>query len=116
MIHPISNAPFTGSNKLEVPGTLTPYGTSVPSTTGPSNFVQAGKLNASSGNAAAQSTFGTIRLIVTVGWAIYPIGYWLATGPGADMANANLIYNLADFINKIAFGLAIYVAAVSDSE
>ena len=47
MIHPISNAPFTGSNKLEVPGTLTPYGTSVPSTTGPSNFVQAGKLNAS---------------------------------------------------------------------
>ena len=77
---------------------------------------EAGKLNASSGNAAAQSAFGTIRLIVTVGWAIYPIGYWLATGPGADMANANLIYNLADFINKIAFGLAIYVAAVSDSE
>ena len=77
---------------------------------------EAGKLNASSGNAAAQSAFGTIRLIVTVGWAIYPIGYWVATGPGADMANANLIYNLADFINKIAFGLAIYVAAVSDSE
>ena len=77
---------------------------------------EAGKLNASSGNAAAQSAFGTIRLIVTVGWAIYPIGYWMATGPGADMANANLIYNLADFLNKIAFGLAIYVAAVSDSE
>ena len=33
-----------------------------------------------------------------------------------DMAHANLIYNLADFLNKIAFGLAIYVAAVSDSE
>ena len=77
---------------------------------------EAGKLNASSGNAAAQSAFSTIRLIVTVGWAIYPIGYWMATGPGADIANANLIYNLADFLNKIAFGLAIYVAAVSDSE
>ena len=78
---------------------------------------EAGKLNASSGNAAAQSAFGTIRLIVTVGWAIYPIGYWLAIDPaGGDMANSNLIYNLADFINKIAFGLAIYVAAVSDSE
>ena len=38
----------------------------------------------------------------------YPIGYWMATGPGADLANANLIYNLADFLNKIAFGLAIY--------
>jgi len=76
---------------------------------------EAGQLNASSGNAAAQSAFGTIRMIVTVGWAIYPIGYWLGTS-GGDMANANLIYNLADFINKIAFGLAIYVAAVSDSE
>ena len=77
---------------------------------------EAGKLNASSGNAAAQSAFGTIRLIVTFGWAIYPIGYWMTMGDNPDLANANLIYNLADFVNKIAFGLAIYVAAVSDSE
>ena len=77
---------------------------------------EAGQLNASSGNAAAQSAFGTIRLIVTFGWAIYPIGYWLGAMGGGDMAGANTIYNLADFINKIAFGLAIYVAAVSDSE
>ena len=78
---------------------------------------EAGKLNASSGNAAAQSAFGTIRLIVTFGWAIYPIGYWMALqGTGDGYANANMVYNLADFLNKIAFGLAIYVAAVSDSE
>ena len=77
---------------------------------------EAGKLNASSGNAAAQSAFSTIRLIVTIGWAIYPLGYILGVGSNPDMANANLIYNLADFINKIAFGLAIYVAAVSDAE
>ena len=77
---------------------------------------EAGKLNASSGNAAAQSAFSTIRLIVTIGWAIYPLGYILGVGSNPDMANANIIYNLADFINKIAFGLAIYVAAVSDSE
>ena len=77
---------------------------------------EAGKLNASSGNAAAQSAFSTIRLIVTIGWAIYPLGYILGVGSNPDMANANIIYNLADFINKIAFGLAIYVAAVSDAE
>ena len=77
---------------------------------------EAGKLNAASGNAAAQSAFSTIRLIVTFGWAIYPLGYWLGVGDNPDMANANLIYNYADFLNKIAFGLAIYVAAVSDSE
>jgi len=77
---------------------------------------EAGKLNAASGNAAAQSAFNSIRWIVTVGWAIYPIGYWVGVGASADMAGANQIYNYADFINKIAFGLAIYVAAVSDSE
>ena len=77
---------------------------------------EAGQLNASSGNAAAQSAFNTIRWIVTVGWAIYPIGYWLGAMGGGDMGQANMIYNLADFLNKIAFGLAIYVAAVSDSE
>ncbi len=79
-------------------------------------FGEAGKLNAASGNAAAQSAFNSIRWIVTIGWAIYPIGYWVGVGTNADMASANLIYNYADFINKIAFGLAIYVAAVSDSE
>ena len=42
--------------------------------------------------------------------------YILGVGSNPDMANANIIYNLADFINKIAFGLAIYVAAVSDSD
>ena len=41
---------------------------------------EAGKLNASSGNAAAQSAFSTIRLIVTIGWAIYPLGYILGVG------------------------------------
>ena len=58
-----------------------------------------------------------LQWFVLVGWAIYPIGYWMAIqGPGDGYANANLVYNLADFLNKIAFGLAIYVAAVSDSE
>ena len=58
----------------------------------------------------------TLAWFVLVGWAIYPIGYVLGMGEAPDMANSNLIYNLADFINKIAFGLAIYVAAISDNE
>ena len=36
--------------------------------------------------------------------------------PVADQASLNLIYNLADFVNKIAFGLVIWAAAVADSE
>ena len=77
---------------------------------------EASKASASSGNAAGQTAFNALRLIVTVGWAIYPIGYAVGYfGGGVDAGALNLIYNLADFVNKIAFGMAIYVAAVSDS-
>ena len=77
---------------------------------------EASKASAGSGNAAGQTAFNALRLIVTVGWAIYPIGYAVCYfGGGVDAGSLNLIYNLADFVNKIAFGMAIYVAAVSDS-
>ena len=79
---------------------------------------EASKLNANSGNVASQKAFKTIRLIVTVGWAIYPIGYFLAYmgGGSSDSETLNIVYNLADLVNKAAFGLAIWVAATSDSE
>ena len=78
---------------------------------------EAGKLNASSGNAAAQSAFSTIRLIVTVGWAVYPLGYMFGylTSGGADVNTLNVIYNAADFLNKIAFGLIIWAAAMQNT-
>ena len=79
---------------------------------------EASKVNASSGNLASQTAFKTIRLIVTIGWAIYPIGYFLAyLGGGTnDSETLNIVYNLADLVNKAAVGLAIWVAAISDSE
>ena len=60
------------------------------------------------------TAFSAMRMIVTVGWAIYPLGYVFGylTG-GVDANSLNVIYNLADFINKIAFGLVIWAAAVS---
>lgn len=80
----------------------------------------AGKINAASAPPAVQSAFRTMRLIVTFGWAVYPIGYFLGylTGAGpADSANAlNIIYNAADVLNKIGFGLVIWAVAVSESE
>ena len=77
---------------------------------------EAGKTNANSGNAACQMAFSTCRLIVTIGWAIYPIGYFLGyLGGGADPDTLNLVYNVADFVNKIAFGSLIWAAAVSES-
>ena len=77
---------------------------------------EASQANAGSGNAAGQKAFKALALIVTVGWAIYPIGYAVGyLGGGVDAASLNLVYNLADFVNKIAFGMAIYVAAKSDN-
>ncbi len=72
--------------------------------------------NAASGNSASQSAFNTIKWIVTVGWAIYPLGYVLGYfGGGVNNEALNIIYNLADLINKTAFGLAIWAAAKADS-
>ena len=47
-------------------------------------------------------------MIVTVGWVIYPIGYVYGYGGGGDVGALNIIYNLADFVNKIAFGVVIW--------
>ena len=71
-----------------------------------------------SGNAAVSTAYNTMMWIIIVGWAIYPLGYasgYLMTG-GIDASSLNLIYNLADFVNKILFGVVIWAAAVSDSE
>ena len=81
---------------------------------------QASKINAQSAPPAVQSAFNTMRLIVTIGWAIYPVGYFFGyltgSGPEASANALNLIYNLADVLNKIAFGLIIWSVAVSESE
>ena len=77
---------------------------------------EASKANAASGSAACQTAFGAMRLIVTVGWAIYPLGYFLGyLAGGTDPATVNIVYNLADFVNKIAFGVIIWAAAVNES-
>ena len=75
---------------------------------------EASQISAANGTAASQTAFNALRLIVTVGWAIYPIGYILGAADGGA-AGLNLIYNLADFVNKIAFGVVIWVAATSSS-
>ena len=78
---------------------------------------EASKLAAGSGNKGGQFAFNTLRLILTIGWAIYPIGYFLGyLGGGTDSNTVNIIYNVADLVNKTAFGLAIWAGAKMDSE
>ncbi len=83
-------------------------------------YGEAGKINAQSAPPAVQSAFSLMRWIVTIGWAIYPVGYFFGyltgSGPEASANALNLIYNLADVLNKIAFGLIIWSVAVSETE
>merc|ERR1712039_578908 len=63
-------------------------------------------------NKYVKESFNIMRLIVTIGWSIYPLGYFFGYLCGAvDASVLNLVYNLADFVNKIAFCLAIWASA-----
>jgi bacteriorhodopsin len=65
---------------------------------------------------AVKSSFNNMRLIVTLGWAIYPAGYFFGYLQG-DVSDVylNVIYNVADFVNKIAFVLSCWSCAKDDS-
>jgi bacteriorhodopsin len=81
---------------------------------------EAGQINASSATPAVQSAFKLMRNIVVIGWAIYPLGYYFGYMTGASPADSektlNVVYNLADFVNKIGFGVIIWKCAVSESD
>merc|ERR1712093_490968 len=68
-------------------------------------------------NQHVQASFNTMRFIVTVGWCIYPLGYFLGylTGAVAE-APLNCVYNLADLVNRIGFCLAIWSCAKASTE
>merc|ERR1712151_1115144 len=58
---------------------------------------------ASKFNKYVMESYSTMRLIVSVGWTIYPLGYFFGYLMGAVNDNVlHLVYNLADFVNKIA--------------
>lgn len=67
-------------------------------------YGEASKLKEETDDESVKFTFDALKWIVTVGWAIYPIGYLL------EKTNMNLLYNLGDLVNKILFGLVIWYA------
>ena len=88
-------------------------------------FGEVASLAQTAGPSVAKAT-RILAWFVLVGWAIYPLGYILGTPGGLfgmtfvsdpkDAAVAmDIVYNIADAINKIGFGLVIYTLAKSDS-
>lgn len=77
---------------------------------------EASKVAAGQAPPAVQKAYGLMKWTVTIGWAIYPIGYFFGyLAGGTDEGTLNIVYNLADVLNKIAFGLFIWYAANEDS-
>ena len=74
------------------------------------------KKGADTTSEGTQFAFKAMALILTVGWAIYPIGYFLGTGDDANTDALNILYNIADVVNKTAFGLMVWYAATMDTK
>jgi len=72
---------------------------------------------ATSAGPHVKKSYLIMMFIVSVGWSIYPAGYYFGylVMKHSDDAALNLIYNLADFVNKIAFCLAIWSCAKKDT-
>ena len=78
---------------------------------------EASKVNAAEAPDSVKTAYNTMKWIVTIGWAIYPIGYFMGyMAGGVDDNSLNIVYNLADVVNRIAFCLAIWAAATAESD
>lgn len=77
------------------------------------------KLSKSSNSPALASAMFLLKIFITLGWSIYPLGYMVLPGnllSGMfEVSSIDLFYNLADAINKIGFGLVIYSVAISET-
>lgn len=77
------------------------------------------KLTKQSNSPALGRAMFLLKIFITLGWSIYPIGYMVLPGnllSGVfESKSIDLFYNLADAINKIGFGLVIYSVAVSET-
>lgn len=60
-----------------------------------------------------RNAFYKMRLFITIGWCIYPIGFMIGALSDADSAKVlrELVYNFADLINKVGLGLVAVLAA-----
>ena len=67
-------------------------------------YGEAAKFKEETEDESVKFAFDALKWIVTLGWAIYPVGYLL------EINKMNLLYNLGDLVNKILFTLIIWYA------
>jgi len=79
-------------------------------------FGRLGELNTNSGDEIVRTGFFWLRLIVTVGWGVYPLCEFVANfGGSMTEGDLSIVYNLADLVNQMAFGMIILAVALNES-
>jgi bacteriorhodopsin len=79
-------------------------------------FGRISEVNSRSGSHPSQVGFFWLRLIVSVGWAVYPLCNFIGSfAGGINEGGMTVIYNLADLVNLVAFGLIVLTAAMRES-
>ncbi len=65
-----------------------------------------------------RSGLKVMRYFILIGWAIYPIGYLVTLlGDGQTLGFIReLVYNFADLVNKVGFGLVALYAVKAMSK
>jgi len=64
-----------------------------------------------------QFAFKAMAVILTIGWAIYPLGWIMGQDAGdSGIDRLNILYNIADVVNKTAFGMMVWYAATMDTK
>jgi bacteriorhodopsin len=60
----------------------------------------------------------SMRNFILLGWAIYPLGYFVTLFAGGVEVQVvrELVYNIADLVNKVGFGLVAVMAAKKMSD
>ncbi|RBP16145.1 bacteriorhodopsin-like protein [Roseiarcus fermentans] len=80
-------------------------------------FGQMDEAVATGGGDALRRGYFWLRIVATVGWAIYPLGSFIVSFTSAvDDGRLSLAYNLAEFVNLIAFGLAVLATAMASAD
>jgi sensory rhodopsin len=80
-------------------------------------FGQMNEIVSRSEDEVLQRGYFWLRLILTIGWAIYPLSDFITNfAGGVDSGGRDLAFNLADFVNRIGFGLTILAVAMNAAE
>jgi bacteriorhodopsin len=79
-------------------------------------FGRMSDVSAKSNNFSVHRGYFWMRLIVSIGWGLYPLTYFIvAFSGGAGEGKLSIVYNLADLVNQVAFCLTVLSASVRDS-